>query len=111
MMLEPGEILVTGGDGRLGKALAALGCRALSREILDITDEAALVTQIAAGDARCIINAAAYTAVDAAETDQTRAEQVNSFGAGCVARAAAQRGIPCIHISTDCVFGDGDPAT
>lgn len=109
-MLEPAEILVTGGNGRLGRALGALGCRTVSRDELDITDEAAVIRQIATGGTRCVINAAAYTAVDAAETYKERAEQVNSFGAGCVARAAAVRSIPCIHISTDCVFGDADPA-
>lgn len=109
-MLEPSEILVTGGYGRLGRALSALGCRTVSRDWLDITDQSAVISQIASGDARCVINTAAYTAVDAAESDKERAEQVNSFGAGCVARAAAARGVPCIHISTDCVFGDADPS-
>lgn len=108
--IETSEVLVTGGGGRLGQALAALGCRTLSRQDLDITDKGSILRAMQAGDVRCVINAAAYTAVDAAEADREAAERVNGLGAGLVAEVAAGLGAPVIQVSTDCVFGDGDPA-
>ncbi|MGE3870785.1 MAG: dTDP-4-dehydrorhamnose reductase, partial [Pseudorhodoplanes sp.] len=51
-----------------------------------------------------VINAAAYTAVDKAEDDAAMAQAVNADGAGAVARAAAELGVPLFHISTDYVF-------
>lgn len=110
MPLDPSVILVTGGNGRLGRALGALGCKTASRRELDITDQAAVDRYFQSGSIGCVINAAAYTAVDAAEADQERGLQVNAIGAGCVAKAAAAHGVPCLQISTDCVFGDGDPS-
>ena len=51
-----------------------------------------------------VVNAAAYTAVDAAETDEAAAHALNADGAGLIARAAAQKGVPIVHISTDYVY-------
>ena len=60
---------------------------------------------IAATDADVIINAAAYTAVDAEEEEEARATLINGKTPGAMAEAAAKRGLPFLHISTDYVFG------
>lgn len=97
-------ILVPGGRGQLGHDLAALSphVRALSSAELDITDEAAV--ERAVSSASIVINAAAYTAVDAAETDEARAFEVNAVGPGLLAAACARHDVPLIHVSTDYVF-------
>jgi dTDP-4-dehydrorhamnose reductase len=59
---------------------------------------------VAATDADVVINAAAYTAVDRAEGDEARALMINATTPGAIARAAALRGLPLVHISTDYVF-------
>ena len=51
-----------------------------------------------------VVNAGAYTAVDAAETDTDRAFQVNAVGPGLVAASCAEHGVPLLHVSTDYVF-------
>jgi dTDP-4-dehydrorhamnose reductase len=61
-------------------------------------------------DADAVINAAAYTAVDKAETDEARATLINAITPGALARAAAARGLPLVHISTDYVFDGGGTA-
>ncbi len=99
-------ILVPGGRGGLGHDLAALSSdvRATSSAELDVT----AVTAADLAGASVVINCAAYTAVDAAETDEERAFAVNAIGAGLLAEACASAGIPLIHVSTDYVFsGDG----
>lgn len=78
---------------------------ALTSAECDITDPAAPAAVIVAGDV--VINCAAYTKVDAAESDESRAHAVNAAGPGHLARACAQAGAALIHISTDYVF-DGD---
>jgi dTDP-4-dehydrorhamnose reductase len=103
-------ILVFGASGQLGREMLKLaevrGIEAvgLSRVEADITDAATITRAVAAVRPRLILNAAAYTAVDKAETDLAAAEAINSEGAGIVARAAAAAGVPVIHISTDYVF-------
>jgi dTDP-4-dehydrorhamnose reductase len=107
--------IVTGGRGQVGVELiraAPRGWRALglpSNE-LDITDAAALGVAFERARPALVINAAAYTAVDAAETDAAAAEAVNARGAGQVAAAAAKVGARMIHLSTDFVF-DGAQGT
>ncbi|MEV6240398.1 dTDP-4-dehydrorhamnose reductase [Lentzea sp. NPDC051838] len=99
-------ILVPGGRGQLGQDLAALSSdvRALSSAELDVTK----VTADDLAGASAVINSAAYTAVDAAETDEDRAFAVNAVGPGLLAEACASLGIPLIQVSTDYVFaGDG----
>ncbi|MGC1489330.1 MAG: sugar nucleotide-binding protein, partial [Albidovulum sp.] len=84
---------------------------ALGRDRADLTDPAACAAQIAATDADIIINAAAYTGVDAAEDDRATAQAVNGDAPGAMARAAAARGLPFLHVSTDYVFdGSGTRA-
>lgn len=107
-------LLITGAGGQLGTDLRAAAAAAgvpaigLASAALDITDRAAVERAVSdfAGraDRPVVINAAAYTAVDAAETDAERAYSVNETGARNLAEAAAQYGAGLIHISTDYVF-------
>ncbi len=106
-MIELSRILVTGGHGRLGKALGRLGCTALGRATLDVTSPESINNAIARLTPKAIINCAAYTAVDRAETDADKAFTLNRDGPANVAAACQKRRIPLVHISTDCVFGDG----
>lgn len=106
--INPANILVTGGHGRLGKALGAAGCTALRRDALDITSLSSIEAALRLHKPQIVINAAAYTAVDRAETEIEQAFDINTEGAGNVAALCAARDIPVINISTDCVFGDGD---
>jgi dTDP-4-dehydrorhamnose reductase len=99
-------ILVPGGRGQLGQDLVALSSdvRAVPSSELDITS----VSAADLAGASAVINCAAYTGVDAAETDEGRAFEVNALGPGLLAEACASLGIPLIHVSTDYVFsGDG----
>lgn len=101
-------ILVTGANGQVGWELArrgaAQGVRPLSHADMDITDETRVCAVL--GDARpkVVVNAAAYTAVDKAESEREKAFLVNELGPRNLARACAARGIPLVHISTDYVF-------
>jgi dTDP-4-dehydrorhamnose reductase len=104
------KVLVFGAAGQLGQALDAAaadaGCTVigLARAAADISDVEALKRAIAAHAPDAVINAAAYTAVDAAEDDREQAFRVNADGAGNVAAAADQAGIPVCHVSSDYVF-------
>lgn len=101
---------MTGGDGQVGRALGrrcagpAHAALLLARSRLDIRDEAALRGHIADWGAEVVINCAAYTSVDRAESERTEAFAVNATGAGHVARACATTGVPLVHVSTDYVF-------
>lgn len=81
----------------------------VGRPILDLTDRASLEAAFADIEPFAVVNAAAYTAVDKAETEEAAAFAVNCEGAGAVAAVARGRGIPIIHLSTDYVFA-GDKA-
>jgi len=102
------RILVTGGHGHLGRAIARRGAghvvTALGRAELDICDEDAVVARCAVVAPDLVINAAAYTAVDRAETERERAFAINADGAAIVARTCAARAIRMLHVSTDYVF-------
>ncbi|KZM79999.1 dTDP-4-dehydrorhamnose reductase [Cellulosimicrobium sp. I38E] len=106
---------VTGAGGMLGTDLVALlrsrgeDVRALDRAGLDVTDAAAVDAAVRGADV--VVNAAAYTAVDAAEDDEARAFAVNAVGAQHVARAAARHGARLVHVSTDYVFDGGASGT
>jgi dTDP-4-dehydrorhamnose reductase len=109
------RLLVTGGAGMLGQAVAAAATRlghdvvALSRAELDVTDADHVRRVVAAAEPRAVINCAAWTDVDGAETAEAAATAVNGDGAGNVARAAAEVGARIVHVSTDYVF-DGERA-
>jgi dTDP-4-dehydrorhamnose reductase len=77
---------------------------AFPRAQLDITDAAAVDDAVAGARPDVVINCAAYTNVDGAETESVLAEAVNGRGAGVVARAAAAAGAWTIHVSSDYVF-------
>src|SRR5512132_1877867 len=104
------RLLVTGGAGMLGRAVAAAATRlghdviALSRAELDITDADHVRRVVAAAEPRAVVNCAAWTDVDAAEGAERAATAVNGAGAAHVARAAADVGGRVVHISTDYVF-------
>jgi dTDP-4-dehydrorhamnose reductase len=106
------KLLVFGKTGQVAQALQAFdGVTALGRDQADLTNPGQCARQIQQTDADAVINAAAYTAVDAAESDAATAQQVNAITPGIMAQAAAARGLPFVHISTDYVFdGSGtDP--
>lgn len=98
-------ILVFGKTGQLATALAHdPDTLCLGRDAADLTNPAACAQIIRDTDATAIINAAAYTAVDAAETDPDTAQAVNADAPAAMAQAAATRGLPFVHVSTDYVF-------
>lgn len=103
------KILLLGAKGMLGRALQAeLSGRhsvvALDREELDITDEEKVRQMICKCKPELIINAAAYTNVDGAESEQEIALAVNATGVGNIAQAAKDMGAAMVHYSTDYVF-------
>lgn len=102
------KILVFGEIGQVGQELQRragdieLEVRGL--EEANFEDPAGCATWVEKTDADAVINAVAYTAVDKAETDEALALMVNGTTPGAIARAAAVRGLPLVHISTDYVF-------
>ena len=76
----------------------------LGRDLVDFTDPETCSAHVIASDADAIINAVAYTAVDLAEEDEGTAMLVNAAAPTAIARAAAARRLPLVHISTDYVF-------
>jgi len=103
------KMIVTGAAGQVGALLAAAADRqgyavsALTRRDLDITDESAVARHIAGADV--VVNCAAFTNVDAAESQPEAAHAINAVGPGILARACAATGARLVHISTDYVFG------
>jgi dTDP-4-dehydrorhamnose reductase len=95
------EILRLAGPGLEGTGLEVT---ALGRDAADLADPEACAAAVRASDADAVINAAAYTAVDRAETEEHLAELVNGRAPGAMAAAAAARGLPFLHVSTDYVF-------
>jgi dTDP-4-dehydrorhamnose reductase len=114
-MSKPLKIVITGQHGQVSQALqqtlADMGeIIVLGRDKLDLSDPMADYEQIQTLKPDLVINAAAYTAVDTAETDQKNALAVNAIAPGMLADQAKTLGIPLIHYSTDYVF-DGSKAT
>lgn len=110
------RIVISGAGGQVGRALATeagrrgLDVLALTSAQWDITDPKAAADVVARGDV--VVNCAAFTAVDAAESEPERAHAVNAVAPGTVAGACARAGARMIHISTDYVFDgvfDGAP--
>ena len=103
-------LLVFGYSGQVATELRAQApVMALGRDAADLTDPAACAAAIRAHRPRAVINAAAHTAVDRAETEEALATTINGEAPAAMARACADLGIPFVHISTDYVFaGDGD---
>jgi dTDP-4-dehydrorhamnose reductase len=103
-------LLITGSSGQLGRALgqlsAARGLDAtmVGRPELDFDRPETLDSAFHAARPRLVINAAAYTAVDRAETEERAAFRANCDGPGRLAALCREAGIPLIHVSTDYVF-------
>lgn len=102
--------LLTGAGGQVGRETLALArvqgidIVALDRAGLDIADESAVDAILTSYQPRVVINAAAYTGVDKAESEQEAAYRVNAIGPGVLAAACARHNAALIHISTDYVF-------
>ncbi len=108
------KVLVFGHSGQVATELRALNSdevqiTALARADADLTDPTACATAINARAPDAVINAAAYTAVDKAESDADTAQLINADAPAAMAQACAARDIPFVSISTDYVFsGAGD---
>ncbi|MBB3809132.1 dTDP-4-dehydrorhamnose reductase [Pseudochelatococcus contaminans] len=103
------KLFVSGREGQLARSLLALSAAdvdvvAIGRPELDITDRASIERALDAHKPDIVVNAAAYTAVDRAESERDQAFAINRDGAENVALAAAEAGLPVIHVSTDYVF-------
>src|SRR3546814_8284196 len=103
------KVLVTGANGQLGRALAAtvpteITLVTLDRAALDIGDEKAVRARVDVERPDLILNAAAYTAVDKAESEQDAAARINTKGPGNLAPAAAGLGARHAHVPTAFVF-------
>lgn len=104
------KIAVTGKTGQVVTSLVERGTAAgheiiaLGRPELDLADPASVVRALETAQPDAIVSAAAYTAVDRAESETELAHAINGAGADAVARAAKTLSVPLIHISTDYVF-------
>lgn len=108
------RILLIGANGQVGwelcRTLASLGdvvAASLEGEYgpaIDLTDSSALARLVSESQPDAVVNAAAYTAVDKAETDQATARRINAEAVGELGALLAPKGIPVVHYSTDFVF-------
>ena len=104
------KIAVTGKAGQVVTSLIERGSAAgheviaLGRPEMDLGDPASVAREFEAAAPDAIVSAAAYTAVDKAESESELAYAVNGAGAGAVAKAAKALGVPLVHVSTDYVF-------
>jgi dTDP-4-dehydrorhamnose reductase len=109
-------ILVTGGSGQVAQALVRLAPAhdidvvCVGRPDFDFDKPETIDAVFASRSWDYVVNAAAYTAVDAAEADEAAAARANASGPATLAKLAAEAGIPFIHISTDYVFDGGKGA-
>lgn len=111
------RLLVTGSQGQVARSLLAasagrgdVAVTAHGRPQIDFEAPAGVEAAIVAARPDIVVNAAAYTAVDKAESEEERAHIVNRDGAAAAARAARQLGVPFIHLSTDYVYPGDKPA-
>lgn len=109
------NILVTGAKGQLGCEMQRLGAVSPNNYFftdvaeLDITNADAVMNAVKAASIDIIVNCAAYTNVDKAESDEATAELINATAVGNLARAIKEVGGYLFHVSTDYVFGcDGN---
>ncbi|AKR48103.1 MULTISPECIES: dTDP-4-dehydrorhamnose reductase [Acetobacter] len=108
-----GPVLVTGGKGQLATSLVNLGgprIRCVGRPDFDFDRPESLKTTLDTIKPVAVVNAAAWTAVDLAESEPEAAARANTTGPELLAHLCAERGIPFIHVSTDYVFA-GDKGT
>ncbi len=110
------RILLFGCDGQLGRELTALSSEravdlvGLNHAAVDITDPVAVARALEAQRPDVVVNAAAYTAVDKAESEPDLAARANAMAPGLIAERCARYRTPMIHVSTDYVF-DGTKAS
>ncbi len=110
--MQSKRILITGANGQLGNEMRRLGAVSPNTYIytdvaeLDITDDAAVEQFVAENGVDIIVNCAAYTNVDKAESDEATAELINAKAVGNLAAAIKKVDGTLFHISTDYVFGD-----
>lgn len=111
------SVLLLGATGQLGRELLARAAPlgpvlTPTRRELDLTDPASIEALLDATRPALVLNAAAYTAVDRAESEPALAHAVNALGPAALARACHRLGATLVHVSTDYVFGDDvrDPA-
>lgn len=109
------RVLVFGATGQVAKSLleqadTKVSLIAVGRPENDICDEEKVMRAVDAHEPDVVINAAAYTAVDAAETDEETAYRVNRDGTANIARATSRAGRPLIHYSTDYVYSGDKPS-
>ena len=103
------RVLITGAGGQLGGALqrtapAWADINAIDVEDVDLTDTAMLTARLVVEAPDVIINAAAYTAVDRAESDEETARAINAIAVATMVEAMAGTGGKVVHVSTDYVF-------
>lgn len=102
------HVLILGANGMLGRALSKAFGRdevtAWDRLQLDITDEVAVAERISLLEPDLVVNAAAFTDVEAAEQASDDADAVNGYAVGNLAVTCAEQEIPLLHVSTDYVF-------
>ncbi len=105
-------ILVTGTSGQIGGAVASLlGTRAIAadRSVLDLSDTPSIAPTLDKLAPQAIVHAAAYTAVDKAESEPALAHAINALAPAEIARYCAKSDIPLIYLSTDYVYdGSGN---
>lgn len=111
------KIVVTGGDGQLGRAIAMLSQSSTNsytlttRNTLDICNREQVEAYLNDNDIDIVVNCAAYTNVEGAESDEAGAMLVNAEGVAILAEACQRHDIQLIHISTDYVFGGDETRT
>lgn len=111
------NIIVTGGNGQLGSSINSIEAEFgkgnkyiyLTAEELDVTSVDSIETAVANHKPSYIVNCAAYTAVDKAETEKDLAYAINATAAGNLAKVSKANSIKLIHVSTDFVFGETEP--
>lgn len=110
------KLLVTGREGQVVRSLIERSGNhmdfqvvALGRPQLDLADDTTIRRAIEKEHPDIVVSAAAYTAVDQAESEPEIAHQINAVAPGILAEAAAQANIPIIHLSTDYVFSGSSP--
>ena len=108
-------LLIVGGTGQVGREMAGAAPAGVAltlppRSAVDLTDQAAVAAAVGAAGWSAVINLAAWTAVDRAETAVADAFAANALGPAILAEETRKAGIPLVHLSTDYVF-DGRKAT
>lgn len=109
-MTRTPSIILFGSNGQLGQAIErvaeerGIACVSFDRQSADVTEAGMVAGALARVTGGLVVNAAAYTAVDRAESEELLAFKVNCDGARNIAEACSRLGLPLVHVSTDYVF-------